>query len=210
MRISVVLLSAAVWLGACASAPSEPAAPVYLGEQEFQALMKAPPATLPGTDFFGQERAITALLNRNDLTDEQRLTALLQRANLRSTIAENRPGAVQDYDAVLALAPPGHPSIARAEERKAYVLTQIGHIERRLNGRTDGSQRIQDLISMGRHDEAAQFLRDGKGSSLYTVEMLHKLGYLCEGPGYSGPSYSWGSENTRKPTVRWCDTKAAP
>jgi hypothetical protein len=200
------LFASALFLAAgCASAPPEP---VFLSQEQFDTLMKAPPATLPGTDYFGQERAITALLARDDLTTEQRLTALMQRANLRGTIAENRPGAVEDYNAVLALAPEGHRFIAIATERKTYTETQVGHLVRRLNAPGPGSQRIQDMLAMGQHDEAAKFFRDGLGSALYTVETLHKLGYLCEGGGYSGPTYNWGSENTRRVVVRWCDTKA--
>lgn len=205
----VAAMVAAAALAGCASAPDAPAQPTYLSDAEFQALMRAPPTGLPGSDYFGEERALTKLLARDDLTAEQRLTALMQRANKRGTIAEDRPGAIADYEQVLATAPAGHRYIAQATESKAYAETQMGHINRRLAAgpAADRDQYFSDLLAAGRHDEAAAYFREGGRGGIYAVEKLHKLGYLCEGAGYSGRSYSWGSENTRKPTVYWCDTK---
>jgi len=209
MRTLVVLLSAAVWLGACASAPK---GPEPLSDEQFKAAMEATkaPSNLPGGDDFARVRALTALIDRPELTPEQRIEALYMRAVLKGTTAEDRTGAIADYQTVIETAPAGHRLIERAKENKAYAETQMGHINRRLAQGPAGqtSQYFQDLLAAGRHDEAAQFFRDGKGSSVYAVEKLHKLGYLCEGPGYSGPSYTWGYGNTRQVAVQWCDTKA--
>lgn len=202
------VMIAALLAGACASAP---AAPEKLTDEAFKALLDGTAVrNSPGGDPFKEVRNISALMERQDLTDDQRLRALYRRAAIRANTGEDKLGAIADYGTLMATAPAGHELLERAEKNKAYAETQMGHINRRLAAgpEPDRAQYFNDLLTAGRHDEAAKFFRETGVKTIYGVEKLAKLGYLCEGEGYSGPSYTWGYDNTPTFTVRWCDTKA--
>lgn len=193
--------AALLCLSACSNAP--PAA-LPLSDAEFQKVFDA--AHTPN-DAFQEDRNLTAVLARSDLTLEQRLKTLNFRAIGRSTTAEDKNGAIADYEEMLKLAPAGHPIAARVREDLDYVRQQKRFVEDRLEGRarTDNNQRFQDLLALGRHDEAVAFMRQAnlRPHAVY-IEKLAKLGYLCEGVGSSGPSYEWGASNTGYHTVHWC------
>lgn len=208
MRVSV-LLAAAVLLAACASAPK---APEPFTAEQFKAAMDATRTTssLPGGDDFARVRALTALMERPEVTPEQKIEALYLRAVLKGTTADDRVGAIADYQAVIDTAPEGHRLIKPATENRDYAKTQMEHINRRLAQGPSSPDYLNDLLQSGRHADAAKHVRERniKPTNLQ-IEKLHKIGLLCEGPGYSGPSYTWGYGNTRQVTVQWCDTKAA-
>jgi hypothetical protein len=197
----------ALSLSACSNVPS---APAPLNDAEFQKVFDA---ARTQNDAFQEDRNLTSILARTDLTLEQRLKTLNFRAIGRSTTGENKNGAIADYEEVLRLAPSDHPIVARIREDLDYVRQQKRYIDDRLEGRarTDNNQRFQDLLALGRHDEAAAFMKQAsvKPHAIY-IEKLAKLGYLCEGPGYSGASYQWGASNTGYHTVYWCDSPPAP
>jgi hypothetical protein len=192
----------ALALGACTGTPI---ATPPLSDAEFQNVFEA---ARDSSNAFQEDHNLTEILARTDLSLEQRLKALNFRAIGRSTTGENKNGAIEDYEEVLRLAPPDYPSLARVREDLDYVRQQKRYIEDRLNGRarTDNSQRFQDLLSLGRHEEAVAFMRQSslKPHAVY-IEKLAKLGYLCEGPGYSGQSYQWGASDTGLHTVYWCN-----
>lgn len=208
MRVSV-LLAAAVLLTACASAPK---APEPFTAEQFKAAMDATRTTssLPGGDDFARVRALTALMERPEVTPEQKIEALYLRAVLKGTTADDRAGAIADYQTVIDTAPEGHRLIKPATENRDYAKTQMEHIDRRLAQGPSSPDYLNDLLQSGRHADAAKHVRERniKPTNLQ-IEKLHKIGLLCEGPGYSGPSYTWGYGNTRQVTVQWCDTKAA-
>lgn len=207
-RVSV-LLAAAVLLTACASAPK---APEPFTAEQFKAAMDATRTTssLPGGDDFARVRALTALMERPEVTPEQKIEALYLRAVLKGTTADDRAGAIADYQTVIDTAPEGHRLIKPATENRDYAKTQMEHIDRRLAQGPSSPDYLNDLLQSGRHADAAKHVRERniKPTNLQ-IEKLHKIGLLCEGPGYSGPSYTWGYGNTRQVTVQWCDTKAA-
>ncbi len=199
------VFAAALLAAACASAPAA------LTDEAYKDAMAATQVHgVPGGDPFQEIRNLTALIERKDLTEDQRLRTLYRRAAIRANTGEDKLGAIQDYTDFLAKAPPEHEFFKHATDNKAYVETQMGHINRRLAGGPDAdrNQYFNDLLASGRHDEAAKFFRENKTTTAFGVEKLSKLLYLCEGEGYSGPSYTWGYGNTPTFTVRWCDTKA--
>lgn len=202
------VMIAALLAGACASGPS---APEKLTDEAFKTLMdETAVRNSPGGDPFKEVRNISALMERPDLTDDQRLRALYRRAVIKASTGEDRMGAIVDYTTFVAAAPAGHALLEHAEKNKAYAEAQMEHINRRLavGPDPDRAQYFNDLLAAGRHDEAAKFFRETGVQTVYGVEKLAKLGYLCEGDGYSGPSYKWGYDNTPTFIVRWCDTKA--
>jgi hypothetical protein len=196
----------ALCLSACSNTPT---VTPPLSDVEFQKIFDA---ARTQNDAFQEDRNLTSVLSRTDLTLEQRLKMLNFRAIGRSTTGENKNGAIADYEEVLKLAPQDHPIVARVREDLDYVRQQKRYIDDRLDGRarTDNNQRFQDLLALGRHDEAVAFMKQAgvKPHAIY-IEKLAKLGYLCEGPGYSGTSYQWGASNTGYHTVYWCDSPPA-
>ncbi len=194
----------AAFLSACSNTPT--AAPP-LSDAEYQKVFEA---SRSPSDVFEEDRNLSSLLARSDLTLDQRLRTLNYRAIGRSTTGENKNGAIADYEEMLRLAPSDHPLVARVTEDLDYVRQQKGYIEERLNdrARSDSRQRFQDLLALGRHDEAVQFMRQSnlQPQPIY-VEKLAKLGYLCEGPGYSGVNYQWGSAGAGYHVVFWCDSR---
>lgn len=209
MLATGALAALALVLTACASAPR---APEPFTAEQFKAEMDATrtTSTLPGGDDFARVRALTALMERPEITPDQKIEALYLRAVLKGTTAEDRPGAIADYQAVIEKAPEGHRLIKPATENRDYARTQMEQINRRLAQGPASPDYLNDLLQSGRHAEAVKFIRDRRLSPTnIQLEKLHKLGFLCEGTGYSGPSYSWGYSNTRQMAVQWCDTKTA-
>ena len=207
IRKAALAAACFAFLSACSNAPT--VAPP-LSDAEFEKVLDT---ARTRDDAFQEDRNLTTLLERPNLTMEQRLRTLVVRAIGRSTVAENKNGAIADYEEVLSLAPPNHPLVARVREDLDYVRQQKRYIEDRLQGRarTDNNQRFQDLLALGRHDEAAAFMRQaGLSPHAIYIEKLAKLGYLCEGPGYSGASYQWGASNTGYHVVYWCNSPPAP
>ena len=203
-----VALFAALFSACESGAPEAPPQP--LTDVQFQRVFDA--ARSPD-DVFQEDRNLTVILDRTDLTLDQRLRTLNYRAIGRSGAAENKNGAIDDYEEVLRLAPSDHPLVARVREELDYARQQKRYIEDRLAGRarSDSRQRFLDLLALGRHDEAAELMRQAnlQPQPLY-IEKLTKLGYLCEGPGYSGASYQWGSSSSGYHVVYWCDSRGGP
>ncbi len=207
MRAFVFAVSVA-GLAACASAP---AAPVLLTDEEYQAVMAATAVrNVPGGDPFQEVRNVSAVLERKDLTADQRLRTLYRRAVIRTNTGEDKLGGIKDYADFIAAAPAGHDLLEHAQKNKTYTEGQMDYINRRIaeGPEKDRNQYFNDLLSSGRHDEAAAVFREGRVTTIFAVEKLAKLGYLCEGDGYSGPSYRWGYDNTGYRDVRWCDTRS--
>jgi len=219
---NAALVLAFVLCGACTrstsprTAPATPPAPRAAPPDAAPAgltdarLQEAIAAAEVADDAFATERNYTALLGRDGLTVDQQVRVLFTRAAIRGTTAADKVGAIADYGQILALAPE-HELAALAQEHRIYAETQLRYIEERLAARTGSrGEYVRDLLETGRHDEAARFARDNGLSGYSLVEALAKLGYLCEGDGYSAPSYRWGDQNTTWHTVYWCDSKAPP
>jgi hypothetical protein len=182
---------------------------VKLTETQYDDVMKA--ARVPD-NAYKEERNYTAIMQRGDLTPDQKLRTLYLRAVIRGTTASNLNGSIEDYTTLVGQLTPEHPLFKRANDNKAYAITQKGYIEGRLAKGPKGepaNDYITDLLSMGRHAEAVTFIKSGGGQpSELQVEKFAKLGYMCEGPGYGGPAFRWGYTNTGYHDVHWCDVKA--
>ena len=69
---------------------------------------------------------------------------------------------------------------------------------------------FNDLMQLGRHQDAIAFAQTAKlRLSAAQAERLTEAGYLCEGAGFSGPSFQWGSAGAGYHVVYWCDTAFA-
>lgn len=204
----ILLLAAAMLLGACASAPEAPPAPVMLSDTQYDEVMRG--ASNP-SDAFAEERNYTALMARQDLTADQLLRTQYRRAVIRGTTASNLAGSIKDYEEVLAKLSPEHRLFKFATDNLAYAQKQRGFVEGRIAKGPRGQpprEYLEDLMFMGRFEEAKAFVKSTVSPSELQVEKFAKAGLMCEGEGYSG--YRWGYSNTGYHNVGWCDAKAAP
>lgn len=199
-----IVVFAATLLASACSTPPEPA-PTALNDDEFERLVAL--AQVPDNPF-REDQNLTRILQRPELNTDQRLQVLGMRAAVRSATAANLVGAIADYEQMVRIAPYGHRLAKVAADEKVYSETQKGYIDRRLAAGPAANpvQYFSDLMQLGRHAEAASFARasmiDLTGPQ---AEKLTKAGYLCEGPGFVGRSYRWGSGGSGAHTVYWCD-----
>lgn len=202
-----LVLAAALLLGACASgAPEAPPAPIMLSDAQYDAAMQA--AQNP-SDAFAEERNYTALLARKDLTSDQLLRTQYRRAVIRGTTASNLTGSIADYEQLVAKLPPDHRLAKPATDNLAYARTQRGFVEGRISKgprAQPAREYLEDLMFMGRFEEAKAFVKSSVSPSDLQVEKFAKAGLMCEGEGYAG--YRWGYSNTGYHNVNWCDAKA--
>jgi hypothetical protein len=209
--LSAMLLAAAC--GSTADTRGQRIKPVTLSaaklsETQYDDVMKA--AQVP-SDAYKEERNYTAILQRADLTPDQKLRTLYLRAVIRGTTASNLNGALQDYATLLSQLPPEHRLYKSATDNRTYGERQKEYIEQRIakGPRAQPAKDfLDDLIALGRHTDAVAFVKSsGMAPSDLQVEKFAKLGYMCEGPGYGGPQFRWGYSNTGYHDVHWCDLK---
>jgi tetratricopeptide (TPR) repeat protein len=180
-------------------------------DAQFRAMMSA--AMVPD-NAFAEDRNLTAILSRSEITLDQRLQVLAMRAAARSTTGANLMGAIADYEEIIQTAPQDHRLLRVARDEKAYSETQKTYLDRRIAAgpgqATNWSNYFNDLMQLGRHQDAIAFAKTAKlRLSTAQAERLTEAGYLCEGVGYSGPSFQWGSAGAGYHVVYWCDTAFA-
>jgi hypothetical protein len=204
--IAAMMLLAA----ACGSAPEpvqeiERATPT---DAQFKSIMSA---ALAPNDPFVEDRNLTAILARAEITLDQRLQVLAMRAAGRGTTGSNLMGAIADYEEIIQTAPRGHRLAKVAVDEKAYLETQKGYLDRRVaagpGAAANWNGYFNDMMQLGRHQEAVNFAKGAKMKlSAPQAEKLTRAGYLCEGALYSGPSFQWGSGSSGYHVVYWCDS----
>jgi hypothetical protein len=194
---------------ACAALPEEQrqmaATPT---DAQFKAIMSN--AMTPENPFT-EDRNLTAILSRPEITLDQRLQVLAMRAAVRSTTGSNLMGAIADYEEIIQTAPPDHRLLRVARDERAYSETQKTYLDRRIAAgpgqAANWPNYFNDLMQLGRHQDAIAFARTTKlRLSAGQAERLTEAGYLCEGAGFSGPSYQWGNAGAGYHVVYWCDT----
>ncbi len=205
-------IAAVLLVSACEALPegqgSRAATPT---DAEFKAIMSG--AMAPDNPF-AEDRNLTAILSRSEITLDQRLQVLAMRAAGRSTTGSNLMGAIADYEEIIQTAPPDHRLLRVARDEKTYSETQKTYLDRRIAAgpgqAANWSAYFNDLMQLGRHQDAIAFAKTAKlRLSASQTERLTEAGYLCEGAGYSGPSFQWGSSSAGFHVVYWCDTAFA-
>jgi hypothetical protein len=199
-------IAAALLLSACAALPEEQRGQVVTPtDAQFKAIMSA--AMTPDNPFT-EDRNLTAILSRTEITLDQRLQVLAMRAAGRSTTGSNLMGAIADYEEIIQTAPLDHRLLRVARDEKSYSETQKSYLDRRIAAgpgqQANWGNYFNDLMQLGRHQDAIAFAKTTK-LKLQPAQ----AGYLCEGAGFSGPSYQWGSAGAGYHVVYWCDTAFA-
>ena len=190
------LLAAALFLAACATAP-DPVDPGLPPETVIaQALSEQNPYTA--------ERQLSGLLDRDTLTTEQKVQALYHRGSLRRQSADNRRGAVEDFEAMLALAP-DHALAANARTELDYARTDVERIETSMNRFLNLPDWFDGMWVLGEHEAAVARFRDsGLAPTPEQVEKLIAAGYVCDADNPDARLHTYGDDRDDLKGLDWC------
>lgn len=196
------LTIAAILLAACASGP-EPAPPVVMMDAaSFNAAMAEARAT---RNQFQEVARLERLLEKDNLTDEQRASVLFSIASNQGTVIPNRVAAIETYDKVIALVGPEHRLGVLATDNKAYAQTQLGYIRGRVES---GTGSFEDALSALPWDEVIERAKNGRiGVTSMEAEKMYLAGRFCESE--SG-RWTIGASNVENKRVDVCDTPRDP
>lgn len=213
MRIAVSLGLA--MLAAACMAPAASAQAPGVPEAEFREVTSRARSI---SNDYEEDRYLTGVLERTDLSSEQRISVLWQRAVNRSNGMQDKKAAVQDFEAALALKPAKPETAASLTELADYARGQLAASEARLAdpaAAADMTGRFGDLIAAGRLPEAAAYLRttyaaDKKardsrlGFRAMHYQRLIDSGYLCRAQVESTGGVTWKASGKNQ-YANWCE-----
>ncbi|MEL6413570.1 MAG: hypothetical protein AAFQ15_01365 [Pseudomonadota bacterium] len=152
------------------------------------------------------EAAYTRLLERSDLTPEQRVEVTYQRATKRWDGKYDLPGAIEDFDAFLALAPED-PRVSTVGRDKVFAASEIENAQRRLAGLQNITDWFDDKVLMGDLEEGAtRYKASGLTPTDLHLYMLREAGYICEGD--DAPVHRYGDLPEYAQNASWCPAPA--
>ncbi len=190
MKIKYMIPILALGFAACETVPPTME---QVGFDEVMSGVEANPSAVSA------DAAITELLARTDLTEDQRAAALYLRADKRWQAKFNLPGAVEDFEAYLALRPDGE-HVPQAKRYRVFAATEIENAERRLAQLQNLPDWFDDKVLMGGLAEGAvRYRKAGLTPTDWQLYTLREGGYICEGEGQSVhrygpmPSYAIGA-----------------
>jgi len=188
--------AAATLLAACATAPEAadtgPAPEAVIA----QALSESNP--------YEAEALLSDLLARTSLSTEQRVQALYQRGSLRRQEADDREGAVEDFEALLALAP-DHSLAFNARTELEYVRTDIEQIKASMNRFLNLSDWFDGTWTLGQHEEAVtRYRNSGLAPTPEQVQTLIQAGYICETDSENTRLHDFGDDRDDLAGMEWC------
>ena len=125
------------------------------------------------------DKQLTKLLARTDLTEDQRAMALLARGNKRLDMKLNIPGAIEDFDAFLALSPES-PRTTTVNRRKLFATEEVEAAERRLAQLQNLTDWFDDKVLMGDIAAgAARYRKSGLTPNPLQLYLLRESGFVC-------------------------------
>jgi hypothetical protein len=193
MKFISALCLIAISLAACETVPAsmDPAA----FDAETARLNAASSIVAVDTD-------LGSLLTRADLTPSQRADALFLRAEKRLSASYNLPGAVEDFDAFIALVPED-PRIGQANRRKVFAATEIENAERRLAGLQNLPDWFDDKILMGDLASAVErYQTSGLTPTDFHLFLLRESGFICAAEGQT--LHRYGPKPDYLGDAIWC------
>ena len=174
MRCLFVSLVIALSAAACATVPATMDPSAFNAEMTRHTGNPSAPAA---------DKALSALIERTDLSDEQRVDALFLRAEKRLAGRFNLPGAIADWDKTLTLRPEDARA-AEAARRKVFAATEIENAQRRLARLQNLSEWFDDKVLMGDVAAAANRYRlSGITPTDGQLYVLRESGFVCDGAG---------------------------
>ena len=186
-----------ITLAACETVPATLDPVVFASEAE---QIKANPSVVSA------DAALTSLLVRTDLTPQQRANALFLRADKRWTAKYDLPGAIEDFEAFLALAPEDA-RISEVKRDEVFAATEIENAQRRLAGLQNITDWFDDKVLMGELDDgAARYKKAGLTPTDLHLYLLREAGYICT--GNDDPVHLHGPTPEHATDASWCPVPA--
>lgn len=193
MRTVFTSLILSFAITACATVPATMDPVVFESERS---LIESNPSIA------SSEAALSTILARTDLTEDQRVDLFYLRADKRWEAKFDLPGAVSDLDQVLLL----RPEDARAgdaERRKVFAATEIDNAQRRLAQLQNLTDWFDDKVLMGDLDAAADRYRTSELTPTDVhLYLLRESGFVCDGEG--DPVHHHGPEPDYVAGAVWC------
>ncbi|MEM6534714.1 MAG: hypothetical protein AAGA24_04615 [Pseudomonadota bacterium] len=149
---------------------------------------------------------LTQLLGSPDLSDEDMANALMARADIRYGYGNDVWGAIADFEEVIERYP-GSPQAIEAgpllDLARGEATTLNGQVEM---GNLSPTQEFEYRFRLGEHQEAADLMlaRNLTPENEYILD-LYQMGYLCDDPTITGPSYDMAEPDGTVRRVRFCE-----
>ena len=155
------------------------------------------------------DRAVSAILERSDLTGFQRGRTLFERATRRWKDGMDKFGGVSDFEALLAM-DPNHPFAANARIELDWAKTEIGYIEKEMSGLQTLAEWFDGAFALGLRDEAvARYRKAGISPTPEQVQLMKDFGYLCKDLPGAPKLHQFGPEREDLANVHWCGAAAS-
>ncbi|MFN3214373.1 MAG: hypothetical protein ACE37M_14810 [Henriciella sp.] len=180
-------------LASCETVPSTLDPMVFASESE---QIQANPSVVSA------DAALTSLLARTDLTPQQRADALFLRAEKRWTAKFDLPGAIEDFEAFLTLAPEDV-RVSEVKRDEVFAATEIENAQRRLSGLQNITDWFDDKVLMGELDDGAmRYKNSGLTPTDLHLYLLREAGYVCAGE--DDPVHVHGPMPEHAADASWC------
>ena len=207
MRLFLAAASLAV-LSACASteAPTETSSTAAIETSAFSLAMDTvTQLTEAGNEQIAIDR-LTQLLGDPSLTDTQKSEALLARAQLRYGAGNDVLGALEDLNELTTYYPTSEAAVESAEIFTQAQMEADGLLAALDSGMLSPTEEFEALFRLGRHQDAADLMlsRNLQPEDQYIVDMF-QIGYLCDDPALTGPSYPMTEPDGTARIVRFCE-----
>lgn len=178
-----------------------------------EALFAAQVATIEANpSVVAVDKELTALLAREDLTIDQRASALFLRAEQRFDGKYDIPGAVDDY-AAFAVLVPEDPRLSVIERRQVFAATEIENAQRRLARLQTLSAWFDDKVLMGDlAAAAARYKSAGLTPTDQQLYLLREAEFVCDGvvdvenQELGEPVHLYGELPEYAENAVWCET----
>ncbi len=197
MRLNALIIAVSLGLAACETVPAE------MDPLAFEASLASADANANPAR---RDADLSDLIARADLSDAQRATALYTRADARLNTKFNLPGALEDFDAFLAMAPEDARG-ATANRRKLFTGEEIEAAERRLAQLQNLPDWVDDKFLMGDvAAAAARYQRSGLTPNAGHFYLLQETGFICAPTDLEDavPVHQHGPEPEHVQSAVWC------
>lgn len=198
-RFPATVAAIGVMFAACETVPPEPVI-VMMSDAEFDSALKAAKSDVAP---FSSERKLTALIDSERATPEQRSCALYARAGVRWKKTQNKIAAKSDFDEYIRLYPDGvFTNNARIES--GYVQNEITAVRSRLQTIQTLRDWFDDTWALGNWDEAAfRYRRSRLTPEPHQIYQLRATGFLCENTG-NLKLHTYGPLTPEIQNLYWC------
>ena len=181
-------------LAACATGPAG------MGPAFGTAMSHAKADTNP----YAADATLSELLSNASLSDDQRARVLYARGSLRRQAGDDRRGAVEDFEAMLKLAP-DHPLVPNAKDELEFARSDVETIEAGLKRMLNLYQWFDSMWVLGERDvPVARYRKSGLSPNEAEIVKLAAAGYVCPDADGNLPVYTLGDMRPDLENLFWC------